>query len=69
MCDEIARSSIHTSQLRLAAHACVRNFGMMDPVYPKEKIKDGWGDGMEWWEVDVVRASFEVLVVGECGGA
>jgi len=42
---------------------------MMDPVYPKEKIKDGWGDGMEWWEVDVVRASFEVLVVGECGGA
>jgi len=36
-------------------------FGMMDPAYPKERKKEGWGEGMEWWGVDVVRASSEIL--------
>jgi len=37
------------------------NLGMMDPVYPKEKIKEGWDEEIERCVADVVRASFKVL--------
>jgi len=37
-------------------------WGIMDPVHPKEKRKRE--EGIEWWEVEVVRASFEVLMYG-----
>src|SRR6266550_1682948 len=60
ICDASARSSIHTSQLRLAAHACVRNF-WDDGTRRIRKKKERKEGGMGWWWVDVVRASFEVL--------
>ena len=44
MCEVNPRSPIRTRHLKLAAHACVRDFGMVDPVRPKERRKDG----MEW---------------------
>ena len=43
-----AAGSILTNRWKLAALACVRDLGTMDPVYPKEK---DWGleDGTERW--------------------
>ncbi len=51
------RWSILTNRWKLAALACVRNLGMMDPVYPTGKEwKKGTELGLE-----------VVVVVGECG--
>ncbi len=39
--------SILTNRWKLAALACVRNLGMMDPVYPKGKERR---NGIEQWD-------------------